>query len=244
MIILAIDSTAKAASAAVSDGEKVLAYEVSDTGLMHSEILLAMAEEVLKDASLTLSDVDAFGVTVGPGSFTGVRVGTALVKGLSFRYPVKAENVPNCVPVSATEALAENLCPLPGIYLPVMDARRGGVYNAVFRSENGKLIRLCKDRAISLASLREELKDVSEPVFLCGDGYDLAKDALSGFACVQDTPYLLRTQNAASVARVAARLAKEGKMVFDKDLRPVYLRLPQAERERLEKNKKSKDEEK
>ena len=240
MKILAFDSTARAASVALSEGGRVLAYTVADNGLTHSEILLPMAEDICRTASLSIADIDYYAVTVGPGSFTGVRIGVAVAKGLAFRYP--EEGKANCVAVSTLEALGENLFGLNGIYCAVMDARRGEVYNALFCCENGTLTRLCADRAISLSALSEELltlyKDI--PVRLVGDGYDVAFSALSAAGVpLLPTPELLRLQNAASVAKCAARLVKEGKAVSDTALSPVYLRLPQAERERLEKEKNS-----
>ena len=238
MKILAFDSTARAASAALAEDDRVLSYTVADNGLTHSEILLPIAEELCRVASLSLSDVDYYAVTVGPGSFTGVRIGVSVVKGLALRYPEADER--NCVAVSTLEALAENLSGLDGIYCAVMDARRGEVYNALFRLEGGALVRLTADRALPLSSLAEELNTLYEgiPVRLVGDGYDVAFRALSEHGVLlSHTPGLLRLQNAASVAKCAYRLIKEGKAVSDRALTPVYLRLPQAERERLEKEK-------
>ena len=239
MKILAIDSTAKAASAALANDEKVLSYFVADNGLTHSEILLPMAEAVCKSACATWEDIDLFAVTVGPGSFTGVRIGVGTVKGLAEECltPPKA----NCVGVSTLEALAENLFPLDGVYAAVMDARRGEVYNALFRAENGTLLRLCDDRAISLADLGKELTEKygEESIRLCGDGYDVAMAALAPLPLrLVPTPPLLRLQNAASIARVAYRAAERGEAVPPTALAPVYLRLPQAERDRLAKEKK------
>lgn len=241
MKILALDSTARAASAALSEDGRILSYTVADNGFTHSEILLPMAEELCLSASLPLSEVDYYAVTVGPGSFTGVRIGVSVAKGLAFRYPESSEA--NCVSVSTLEALAENLSGLDGIYCAVMDARRGEVYNALFRYENGVLVRLCEDRALPLSALAEELNTTyqSIPVRLAGDGYEVAEKALSEAGVpLAPTPALLRLQNAASVAKCAYRLIKEGKAVTDRALAPVYLRLPQAERERLEREKTNK----
>ena len=237
MIILAFDSTAVSASAALLSDGKVTAYTLSDDGLTHSETLLPMAQELCCRAKRTLSDIDLYAVTVGPGSFTGVRIGVATVKGLAFRV----EQTRNCIAVSTLEAIAEGLCPLDGIYVPVMDARRGEVYHAIFRAEGGVLTRLCPDRAVSLALLSEELmRDYPDEVIrLAGDGYDVAYRYLSGTSLrLVETPPLLRLQNAASVARCAERAYGRGEAVTDACLAPVYLRLPQAERDRLEKEKK------
>ena len=231
-----MDSTAKAASVALAEEEKVLSYFVADNGLTHSEILLPMAEAVLEEAKTVWDEVDAYAVTVGPGSFTGVRIGVATVKGLAD--PCMGEPKANCIAVSTLEALAHNLAPLDGVYVAVMDAKRGEVYNALFRSENGELVRLCPDRAISLSALGEELveKYGTETVRLAGDGYDVAMAALSALPLrIATTPPLLRIQNAASVAAVAAKVARRGEMLPPAALAPVYLRLPQAERDRLKK---------
>ncbi len=241
MKILALDSTAKAASAALTEDDKILTVFTADNGLTHSEILLPMAENVCARAQTSLADVDYYAVTVGPGSFTGVRIGVAAVKGLAFRMPESEKN--NCVAVSTLEALAENLFPLDGIYAPVMDARRSEVYNALFRAENGTLVRLTPDRAISLNDLAEELLSLypNTPVRLAGDGYGIAFGALGekGVSLVP-TPVLLRTQNAASVALCAYRKIGQGETVSDRALSPVYLRLPQAERDRLKKENENK----
>ena len=243
MKILALDSTARAASAAVMVNGDVVACFTADVGQTHSEVLLPMAEAACRAASLTVSEADCYAVTVGPGSFTGVRIGVATVKGLAFRFP--EDNVKNCVAVSTLEALAENLYGLDGILCAVMDARRKEVYNALFRMENGTLTRLTPDRAISLAALAEELRTLykNEPIRLSGDGYDVAHAALTeaGVAC-PETPYLLRLQNASSVARCANRAVLLGNTVTEASLSPVYLRMPQAERERLEREKAEKKE--
>lgn len=241
MKILALESTAKAASAALAENDKILTVFTADNGLTHSEILLPMAENVCARAHTSLAEVDYYAVTVGPGSFTGVRIGVAAVKGLAFDISENAAD--NCVAVSTLEALAENLFPLDGIYAPVMDARRSEVYNALFRVENGTLVRLTPDRAISLDALAEELLSLypETPVRLSGDGYDIALSALREKGVrIEETPVLLRTQNAASVALCAFRKIQKGEVCSDRALSPVYLRLPQAERDRLQKEKENK----
>ena len=230
MNILALDSTAVAASAAVVRDTRTLAVFSADNALTHSELLLPMAESVLQASRMTTDDIDLFACTVGPGSFTGVRIGVATIKGLAF-----GTGKP-CAAVSTLEALAENLVPLSGILCPVMDARRGQVYNALFEWRDGVLKRLTPDRAISLYELSKELlqKYPSQIVRLSGDGYEIAYKALKEEGVrVHHTPKELRLQNAAAVARCACRLAEAGNTVTDSALVPVYLRLPQAERDRL-----------
>jgi tRNA threonylcarbamoyladenosine biosynthesis protein TsaB len=165
---------------------------------------------------------------VGPGSFTGVRIGVATIKGLAF-----GKNKP-CIGVSTLEALALNADPFDGIISPVMNARRGQVYNALFRYENGSLVRLCPDRALSALELEAEFAQKGEPFALVGDGVEeMARVApKTAPACISS---LLTDQNAISVAKCAYRAFLDGKSSTDAELKPVYLRLPQAERERLAK---------
>ena len=230
MIILAFDGTAKAASVAVLDGERVLASYTVDNGLTQSELLLPMAEDMLKALHLSFSDVGLFAVAEGPGSFTGVRIGAALVKGLAF-----GRDIP-CVGVSTLEALAENISPLEGILVPCMDARRGQVYSATFISDGCEVKRVTEDRAIAIKELAEELmREGDKRIYLSGDGYEVARRGLMAAGVkAQVTPGMLINESAASVGLVALRKYKRGEAVSDKEIAPTYLRMPQAERERLE----------
>ncbi len=232
MIVLAFDSAARCASVAVSENGQLLAQYNIDNGLTQSELLLPMAESILHNLRLTVDDVDIFAASVGPGSFTGVRIGASLVKGLAF-----GKNKP-CAAVSTLEALAENMRGLEGILSPSMDARRGQVYNALFRAKDGKIERLTGDRAISVSELGEELKKFEgERIYVNGDGYLPVMRALGDTIKLESTPALLINENAYSIALVAERLYSEGKCVSDLELAPTYLRMPQAERERLERLK-------
>ena len=225
MLILAFESTAKAASCALlRDGRLVSQYSQC-SGLTHSRTLLPMGEDMLKNAELTLADVDLIAVAHGPGSFTGVRIGVSMVKGLAW-----AADKP-CVGVSTLEAMAWHGLAAGGLVCPVMDARRSQVYNALFRIEGGRPQRLTDDRPIALEELAEELRACAERVFLVGDGAELSFRALteSGVPCML-APENLRMQSAWGVA-MAAMDKKPGKA---DELLPVYLRLSQAERERQE----------
>ena len=229
MITLAFDSTAKAASVAVCDGEKLLALYNIDNGLTQSELLLPMAENMLKSLNLTFGDVELLACAVGPGSFTGVRIGVALVKGIAF-----GKGIP-CVEVSTLDELAENLRGLSGIIVPCMDARRQQVYTATYRGRDGELEKLTEDRAMAISELAEELGAYNEPIYLSGDGYAVAKRGLEAAGIkVEATPELLITENAYSVARIAVRKYEKGEYTTDLEIAPTYLRMPQAERERLE----------
>lgn len=232
MKILSFDSTAKIASVAVSEDEKILGIYNIDNGLTQSELLLPMTENLLKSLKISFDEIGLIAVTVGPGSFTGVRIGVAVAKGIAF-----GRGIP-CVAVSTLEALAENLRGLRGIFAPCMDARRGQVYNALFSSDGDSLERLTEDRAISIEELASELKNYGgSDIYISGDGYAVAKSGLlAGGIITMNTPALLIPENAASSITVAIRKYKNGEYTADVDILPTYLRLPQAERERLERN--------
>ena len=234
MKILAFDSTAKAASAAVCENEKLLALYNVDNGLTQSELLLPMVENLLASLKLDYSDISIFATSVGPGSFTGVRIGVALLKGIAFGRDAA------CIGVSTLEALAENAKGLDGIIVPVMDARRNEFYNAIFKCEGKDLQRLTPDRAISADELSHELSQYNEKIYLVGDGYDVARKLLSERGVkLSETPVLLRNENAYSIASVALKKYNNGEITTDTEIMPTYLRLPQAERERLERLKEN-----
>ena len=233
MKILALDSTAVVASTAVCDDEKLIALYTVNNGNTHSETLLPMVEAVMKHSKAEMDEIGLFVSSNGPGSFTGVRIGSATVKGLAFD-----RNVP-CVDVSTLEALAYNLAGFDGILCPVMNARRNQVYNALFRWVDGTLVRLTPDRAISIEELEAELCEMKEKVYLSGDGYDITSKA---FTKVNPafTPEVLRYQNAYSVARCGLAAYQRGEAKTDLTIAPTYLRPSQAERERKEKEENSK----
>ena len=233
MITLAFDSTAKVASVAITDGERALAISSIDNGLTQSELLLPMAEDLLKSLKLSFSDVELLACSVGPGSFTGVRIGAALVKGIAF-----ANNIP-CAPVSTLRALAENLSGIEGIIVPAMDARRSQLYCALFEYKDGEMVRLTDDLAIPISELAELLSEhKGKSIYIVGDGYEVARRELSRLGVkLSETPKLLRDENAYSVARVGEQMYLSGECVTDSALQPTYLRVPQAERERLERLK-------
>ena len=234
MKILAFDSTAKVASVAVCDNDSLLSQYTVDNGLTQSELLLPMAEDMLRELKLDFSDIELFAASVGPGSFTGVRIGAALIKGLAF-----GKGTP-CSEVSTLEALAYNLNGMNGIIVPAMDARRGQVYTALFRAEGGVLTRLMPDSALSIEELDSILAAYGEPVSFAGDGYSITVEALTKTEYVS-TPERLRYQSAASVAAVAYRKYLAGETVSDREMKVTYLRPSQAERTYLEKQNAKKD---
>ena len=232
MKILAMESSALTASVAVCEDERLLAEYTVNNGNTHSENLLPMAESILSFLGLTVSDIDLFSVAAGPGSFTGVRIGVSTLKGLAFGTEK------NCIGVSTLEALAYTMQSVNGLVCPVMNARRKQVYTALFRVENGEIVRLTEDSAISVEELGEKLKEYSEPIYLVGDGFDLVTGLLSiPFAFTQDR---LKYQSAYAVAAAALNAYRAGVRTTHKELAPTYLRPCQAERERAERLKNEK----
>ncbi len=225
MLILAFESSAKPASAALVKDGQLLSQYMQCSALTHSRTLLPMAEDMLKNAELKLSDIDLIAVAHGPGSFTGIRIGVSTVKGLAW-----AAEKP-CVGVSTLEAMAWHGLAAGGYICPVMDARRSQVYNAIFKIENGRPVRMTEDRPIALEELAEEVTALGAPVFLIGDGAALCFEYFTahGIPCVM-APDNLRWQDAWGVAMAAADKTPGNA----DELLPVYLRLSQAERERQE----------
>ena len=231
MLILALESSAKAASAAVSKDGKLLAMEFQNNGLTHSRTLLPMTELVMERSGLTYRELDAIAVSHGPGSFTGIRIGVSTVKGLCWGTEKPA------IGVSTLEAMAWNAecAPAGSIICCAMDARRNQIYNALFEFVDGAPYRLTDDRPIALEELTESLKRYEKPIFVLGDGAELCYNhLLEKDLTVMLAPEMNRLQNAWGVCRAAM-----GQIPVDAGrLLPVYLRLSQAERERLERMKK------
>ena len=237
MLILAFETTAKAGSVALLEDRKLLGESYQNTGLTHSQTLMVMAEDMLKQCGKSAADITAVAVAEGPGSFTGVRIGVAAAKGFAWGGELP------CYGVSTLEAMAETLGVWQGYVCPCMDARRSQVYNALFSVTGGEIQRVREDRAISLAELGEELKTLEGPIFLVGDGssltYRTLKDAVPGLVL---PPEHRMHQRASGVAILAAKEIAAGEPGDANALTPNYLRLSQAERERLEKQKKEKGE--
>ena len=162
MKILALETSAKSVSAAVTDGGVVRAYTYQNTGLTHSRTLMPLVDAMLRESEQSLADMDLLAVAAGPGSFTGLRIGVSALKGLAW-----AADKP-CCGVSTLEAMAQNLRHMDGLIVCSMDARRNQVYNAVFAAEGGQLTRLTPDRAIALSQLAEELQGDPGPSWWWG----------------------------------------------------------------------------
>ncbi|MBR5022945.1 MAG: tRNA (adenosine(37)-N6)-threonylcarbamoyltransferase complex dimerization subunit type 1 TsaB [Oscillospiraceae bacterium] len=231
-MILAFETSAKAASVALLENTKLLGESYQNTGLTHSQTLLQMAEDMLKTCGKTPADVTAVAVAAGPGSFTGVRIGVAAAKGFAWGAEIP------CVGVSTLEAMAESLGIWQGYIVPTMDARRSQTYTAIFRAEDGKITRLEEDQAISYAELGEKIKNFKKPIFLVGDGaeicYNMLKETVPGLVLPMEHH---RHQRAVGVALVAEKVLASGEKPDGGSMSPNYLRLSQAERERLEKQK-------
>ena len=225
MLILAFESSAKSASVALVKDGALLSQYSQCSALTHSRTLLPMAEDMLKNAEVKLSEVDLIAVAHGPGSFTGIRIGVSTVKGLSW-----AADKP-CVGVSTLEAMAWHGLMAGGYVCPVMDARRQQVYNALFKIEDGKPQRITDDRPIALAQLADEVRALDAPVLLVGDGAALTERFFreNSVPC-RIAPENLRWQSAWGVAMAAS----DKQPGTSETLLPVYLRLSQAERERQE----------
>ena len=231
MKIFACDSTAKTASVALCEDKILLAEFTQNGGNTHSETLLPMTEVLLNSMKTDINEIDVFAISEGPGSFTGVRIGAATVKGFAHR-----KNKP-CIGVSTLEALARNLAfGEDKIIIPVMDARRGQIYTAKFALRGGKIDRISEDTPMSFEEFLDDVQALGERVYLCGDGYAPARKLL-GDELSFETPEKLRYQSAYSVAQIAYEKYLEGDRTTAEELRPTYLRLPQAERDRLNKEK-------
>ncbi len=229
MKILALETSAKAASCAVVEDGGPIASAWQCAGLTHSRTLMPMVEDMLANSGLALEEMDAIAVAAGPGSFTGLRIGVSAAKGLAWALQKP------CAAVSTLEAMARPLSHLPGVLVCAMDARRQQVYNALFTGGPEGLARLCPDRAVSLEALAEELRGDSRPLIVLGDGARLCYDHLTAAAipCAL-APSHLRWQSAVGVGLIGEEMVQKGQTVSAQALLPTYLRLSQAERERLE----------
>ena len=229
MQILAFETSAKAASVALMQAGKLLGESYQNTGLTHSQTLMVMAEDLLKQCGVEVSQLDAVAVANGPGSFTGIRIGVAAAKGFAWGAELP------CCGTSTLASMAVGLGAWQGYVCPVMDARRGQVYNALFHVDCGKYTRIRDDRAISLRDLAEDVKNLAEPIFLVGDGSILCYNALSEMIPALVLPPEHRMhQRATGVALEAQRMLQCGECTDAAGLVPNYLRLSQAERERNE----------
>lgn len=237
MKILAIDTTAAAASAALCEDNFLLGEYFINIKQTHSQTLMPMVGNLLSSSGTKPSDIGLFAVSCGPGSFTGVRIGVAAIKGMALPFGTP------CVAVSSLESLALNLASADGVICAVMDARRGQFYNALFEPSGGYLKRLTPDRAIEFSSLKNDIMDSvdkGKKVFLVGDGAQLCYNMFNQTVVegVSLAPRNLLYARASSVAIAGYKHFQSGKTITAQELLPSYLRLPQAERELKAKLKK------
>ena len=233
MMILALESSATACSVALTRDGELIAQAFQHSGLTHSRTLLPMVDNVLSSCGQKLENVDVVAVAAGPGSFTGLRIGVSTAKGLAWGGDK------DCAACSTLESMAWPLAHMEGkVIVCAMDARRSQVYNALFLAKDGKLQRLSEDRAISLAELAEELKNIENEKIVVGDGAKLCYNTVSELGIsLTMAPEHLRMQSGWGVARAAQELAEQGQLIKGEELNAVYHRLSQAERERMEKKK-------
>lgn len=223
MKILSVDSSSVTASVAITENGKILSEKFINNGLTHSQTLMPMVESTINDSGVSINDIDLFAITNGPGSFTGVRIGIASVKGMSDALNKK------CVAVSTLEAIAEPLKNQDVIACAVMDARCNQVYTALFNNGN----RLCEDKAILIDELGEELKQYDKKIVFIGDGSVLCYEKLcENILNCEVADENIRYVHGSSVGFTAEEKIKNGdEPINSADLVPFYLRLPQAERE-------------
>ncbi len=227
--ILAVECSATPASAAILDGKKLVASAFVNVKLTHSQTLMPMIENLLKSAKLNINEIEGFAISNGPGSFTGVRIGISAVKGLAA-----AKKLP-CAAVSTLYAMTQNYSDTDCIVCAVMDARCNQLYNAIFDITDGKITRLCEDRALMCDELLEEIKNLSQNqdkcVIIVGDGAEIFYKAANGIEKVKKAHPSREFQNAVGVGYAALESFESGNTLSPNELLPFYLRLPQAERE-------------
>lgn len=230
MKILAVDTSALVASAALCEDDTPIAVYSQKSGLTHSETMLPIIRDLLANTGTELDSVGMLAVSHGPGSFTGIRIGISLIKGLAFgKHKI-------CVGVSTLEAMARSIQSLcrDALICPVMDARRGQLYTAVFEVRGTRLIRHSPDELESAKVLAQRLEAYDKPVYFTGDGYEIMEGLSLPY--MEQTPKHARWQNGYGVALAALEAYRRDpcpENFTDSALRPVYLRPSQAEREQM-----------
>lgn len=226
MKILSVECSATPASCAIIDDGKIKASSFINAKLTHSQTLMQMIINTLDNSCTKLCDIDEIAIAVGPGSFTGLRIGISAVKGLC------APNKIPCIPVSTLDGIAEQFIGQDCIVCAVMDARCNQFYNALFEINNGVITRICDDRALLGNELKIELERFQDKkIIVCGDGADLFYKNVHDMKNVIISPENTKFQSAIGVGMFAYKNLETIPNVSPDDLLPVYLRLPQAERE-------------
>ena len=230
MKILALDSSGLVATVAIWEDSLLKAEYTVNNKMTHSQTLLPMVDEVVKMTETDLNSLDAIAVAQGPGSFTGLRIGSATAKGLGQALDIPIVGVPT------VDALAYNLAGTKGVVCPLMDARRNQVYTGIYRFEGEKLHVVQEQAALAIEEIAERLNDLGEEVAFLGDGVRVHRERLDVLVRVPHwyAPAHLCYQRAGAVASLGAIALAEGKAVPVGEHLPVYLRQSQAERERNE----------
>lgn len=216
MKLLSIDSAGTTAAVAVTDGDRLLAAGYADEGLTHSQMLLPLVDDTLKKAGCPLSEIDTLAVTSGPGSFTGLRIGMSLVKGMALGRP--------CIPVPTLMALSFNEEASGRIAVSILDARRNQVYLGAYRFEDGAAIPMLEDGACSLEEAEEKIRALPGKKILLGDGTYLLE-------ALYDGEEILMSEKNHILGNSVARAAMQIPPIPARELVPAYFRLSQAERE-------------
>lgn len=235
MKVLAIDSSGMAATIAVVSEECMIGEYTTNYKKTHSQTLLPMVDKLLDFLGMELSDMDAFAISEGPGSFTGLRIGAATVKGfcLALDKPLIA--------VPTLEALAYNMATTKSIICPIIDARRNQVFTGLYKCENGDIVTVSEQKAVDILDIIEEINELGKDVVFVGDGVNSFADTIKENIKVsyELAPVHMREQKAGAVGALALRYYEQGKVVDSDKFEPEYMRISQAERERNEKLKES-----
>lgn len=225
MIVLSIDSSSKVATAALLNNDEILGEYVINNKREHSVLLMPMIENLLKDCNLSIDDIDGYVVSKGPGSFTGLRIGMATIKGLSF-----GSSKPY-ISISTLDALAYSLIDFNGVICPIMDALRENVYTALYKNTNEKLENILEPKPMDIDKLVELLKERNEDVIFTGDAISKHKDYIkANLPNAKFAPNHLSIIKASSLGELGLNLLKSGKY-DDPNSAPIYLKQPQAVRE-------------
>ena len=233
MKILAIDSSGLVATVAVASDNNLLGEYTINFKKTHSQTLLPMLDEVAKMIELDLNTIDAIAISGGPGSFTGLRIGSATAKGLGLALGKPLISVPTL------DALAFNMWGTDCVVCPLMDARRRQVYTGIYEFEREELKVIEPPCAIGIDELAEKVNFLGREAIFLGDGADVFEEFLKENCRVpfRFAPAHMNKQRAASVAVLGMRMYEQGKYESAAEHKPDYLRLSQAERERQEKER-------
>ena len=231
MKLIGIDSSGLVASVAIMEDDKLVAEYTVNNKKTHSQTLLPMLEEIVQSTGLDMKEIDAIAIAAGPGSFTGLRIGSATAKGLA-----QALGIP-VVAVSSLEGLAANLYGTADLICPIMDARRAQVYTGLFQYEGERLETRLSDTAVAVTELIDILNEKGEPVIFLGDGVPVYQKLLEEGLKVpyRFAPSHMNRQRAGAVGVLAVQYFEEGRVETSEEHKPEYLRKSQAERELIEK---------